>query len=162
MPVAAIAVGGFVALGGLGGGCLVGFYTLTLLEPPHPEWGFTIGASGVSAGTTTTLAAAPYVVWMDEAEGSAPCELDVRHQDGTAVGSDRGGRHCSVSGQASAGEVWRIEARGGAGVPVSLAHNEGLTVPRPLKLGFAGAGLAFLMGLAAAVWGMLSLRRGRA
>ncbi len=157
-PLVTLVLGALLALGGAGSGCVVGFYTLTLVEPPHPEWGFELDASGHRIETPPALAATTYVVWLDTPEGATPCALEVRRPGGAAIGKDSGGHHCSVHARASAGESWEIEARGAPGASVYFAHDDPIAFPLALKLAFAGAGLAFALGLGAVVRGARGLR----
>lgn len=157
-PLVTLVLGALLALGGAGSGCVVGFYTLTLIEPPHPEWGFELGATGQTVEPSPALSATSYVVWLDTPEGAAPCALEIRRREGgAAIGKDSGGHHCSVHARAAAGDAWEIDARGAPGVRVYFAHDDALTLPAPLKIAFAGAGLAFALGLAGVVRGVRGL-----
>lgn len=148
MRIVLVVAGVLLLGGGALAGCSLGLMALSAYEPPSPDWNFSPVAGVPGAHATPPLAAGPQVVWIDQPSGHA-CKLVVRRPGGSKVGEDDGTVLCRVSGTASAGEVWSIEALAGPGANGCLARDEPAGLPRALTIGLVVAALVSLLGLVA-------------
>lgn len=134
----------FVA-GAMATGCPAGFVALSMHEPQGPIWNFQPEAGKTSQ--TPALSPGPYVVWVNQPPSGARCKLKVRRANGSAVGNDDGARFCSVSGQASAGEVWSIDSEGAPDAMGGLNTSAPVELPWGLRLLLGVDVLALMIGV---------------